>query len=122
MGLNEAGRSYVAGVTPDGVAAPRQPVDRITGPPNFADGGNNPQTLVGALVHGPSPNGAYTDRRTSPQHTGVSILNNSPLSTLLASLQSRGLDIQDCIGLRPREALAKSTSVADDTQGESVFT
>lgn len=84
----------------------------------YARAGDNPLELTGALVHGQSANGAFVDARTSPQHTGVSLLNNSPLSLLIAALRSRGLAIEDCIGLRPREKLTKSTTMADGTASE----
>jgi hypothetical protein len=112
MGLNPSGRSYIAGVAPDGASPPRQLVDRGAGPPTFSDS-PNPNVLSGALVHGPSVNGAYSDRRSAAQHSGISLLNNSPLSTLLASLESRALEIEDCIGLRPRKVLKKTTNVKD---------
>jgi hypothetical protein len=119
MGLNSARQSYFAGVAPDGAASPRQPVDRWTGPANYNDAGANPATLTGALVHGASPNGAFTDRRTAPEHTGVSLLNNSPLALLVAALRSRNLNIEDCIGLRPRERLSKTSNVADQAAAQA---
>lgn len=112
MGLNPLRQSYFTTPAPDGAAAVTQAVDRATGPPAFNAPGANPRVLRGALVHGPSSDGAFTDVRTQPQYTGTSLLNNSPLPLLIAALHSRGLAIEDCVGLQPREALAKSSSVA----------
>ena len=115
MGLNSNSRSYVVGVSPDSASSPRQAVDRVTGPSSF-NGGDNPETLTGALVHGPSANGAFVDRRSAAQNTGISLLNNSPLSLLVTALRSRGLKIEDCIGLRPRSRLSTTINVAQAAQ------
>jgi hypothetical protein len=121
MGLNPSARSYIAGVSPDGAAPPRQPVDRGSGPASFNDPNANPYVLKGAVVHGPSPQGAYSNLRTSAQHTGISLLNNSPLSTLLASLQSRSIEVEDCIGLRPRKVVGKTSNVNEAKPGQVTF-
>lgn len=122
LGVNDAARSYVVGLAIDGASYPKQVYDRASSCPAdpasgcgssfFSSGAANPSVLVGAVVQGPSVAGAFSDARTTPQFTGVSILNNSPLTLLAASLHGRALSIQDCIGLNPKASLGRTNSAA----------
>jgi hypothetical protein len=118
MGLNDEKRSFIVGIAPDGASYPKRPLDRGAGPSNVNDGGANPNILWGAVVHGPAQNGAYQDARTAAQHNGVSILNNSPLSLLIASLRSRNLKLEHCIGLRPRKFVKKTEAQLSSDQSK----
>lgn len=121
VGLNADKRSFMVGYAPDGATSPRRPSERASScPPDpsagcgaeaFSAGSPNPSLLSGALVHGPSASGAYSDSRSAAANNGVSILNNSPLSILLAGFESRGLNLEDCIGLNPKPKMLKSNAV-----------
>lgn len=54
--------------------------------------------------------GNVQDSRQAPKHNAIGILNNSPLSLLLASLRSRDLNVEDCIGFKPRDRRVQSST------------
>lgn len=59
---------------------------------------------------GMNSNHGVQDSRQSPQNNGIGILNNSPLSLLLASLRSRDLNVEDCIGFKPRDRRVQTSA------------
>lgn len=55
---------------------------------------------AGALVSGPDASGVFSDNRTQPQQTGVSLHGNVVLSGLLAGLSARDVQPGQCNGGR----------------------
>ena len=41
------------------------------------------------------------------------MLHNAPLSLLLAGLRSRELDIEDCIGFKPRDSRRRTSAIVE---------
>jgi hypothetical protein len=56
----------------------------------------------GALVFGPDSSGVFSDTRTQPQQTGISLDGNAALSGLLAGLIARDVRPGQCNGGRGR--------------------
>jgi hypothetical protein len=55
---------------------------------------------AGALVSGPDVSGSFSDDRTKPEYTSVSLDGNALLSGLLSGLIARGVKPGECNGGR----------------------
>ena len=51
--------------------------------------------------------------RRCREYNGVGVLHNAPLSLLLAGLRSRELDIEDCIGFKPRDSRRRTSAIVE---------
>ena len=89
VGYGESGQSSVVGVAAAGAAWPQAPRVRV------AAGAQ----AYGAFVHGPGAESDFVDARGDAVHSGVGVLNSSPLVLLAAAHMRMGLTPQDCLGM-----------------------